>query len=63
MDDYRSRLIDETRELRERLGKLREFIHSGRIRNLNRKDQELLRQQEKAMTEYHTILETRLARG
>ena len=60
--DYRSRLITETSQLRERLGKLREFINTSIVyRKMSNKDKLLLVDQEKAMTNYHTILETRLA--
>lgn len=62
MDDFRSRLIDESMQLKERLVKLGSFIRSKNIRNLPRKDQELLRQQYEVMTKYDDILETRLAR-
>lgn len=62
MNDFRSRLIDESRELKERLTKLRTFINSGQIRNLDKQDQELLISQEDVMTQYDDIIETRLAR-
>jgi len=61
MDDFRSRLIDETSELNEKLIKLRTFNNSKRIRDLPTKQQALLREQEKVMHRYHEILETRLA--
>jgi hypothetical protein len=60
--DYRSRLTTEVTELRDRLGKLRDFINNSDVyKNLGNKDKLLLVDQEKAMTRYHTILETRLA--
>jgi len=61
MNDFRSRLIDETRVLNDKLIKLRTFNNSKRIRDLSTKQQALLREQEKVMHRYHEILETRLA--
>jgi len=61
-EDYRSRLITETSQLRDRLWKLREFINTSVVyRKLDNKNKLLLVDQEKAMTRYHTILETRLS--
>lgn len=59
--DYRSRLITENRELRERLGKLRSFINGKDYRKIPTGEKLLLAKQEKAMTDYHSITETRLA--
>lgn len=60
--DHRSRLIIETTELRKRLGKLRAFINNSPIyRKLSSKEKLLLVDQESLMTQYHTVLETRLA--
>lgn len=61
--DYRSRLITESRELRERLGRLREFINGRDFRKVPTEEKLLLNKQERAMTEYHTLLETRLAKN
>lgn len=61
MDDHRARLINETKELKERLIKLRAFNRSKDFRNISKKNQELLLEQEKTMERYHIILETRLA--
>lgn len=63
MNDYRSRLITENKELMDRLSKLRNFINSSRVRDLDNREQVLLIVQEQAMSKYHDVLEERLARS
>ena len=63
MNDYRSRLITESQELKERLVKLTTFINGKQIHNLNQRDQKLLLKQQAAMREYDDILEGRLSRS
>lgn len=60
--DYRSRLISEESELKEKIVKLREFIHSETFEDLDIEYKYLLCQQAEAMKKYHDILNTRLAR-
>ena len=62
MDDFRSRLIAESMELKDRLAKLRDFINGKKFRHLDRRDRELLYQQQGIMSAYNDVLEQRLAR-
>ena len=62
MDDYRSRLITESLELKEKITKLKAFIDGKGISKLHQIDKDLLRNQYGVMKHYHDILETRLAR-
>jgi len=61
MADYRSRLIVEKNELKEKLDKLKAFIDSESIAKLDERNRELLRSQYMTMKDYLFILESRLA--
>ena len=63
MNDYRSRLIVEARDLKEKLDKLRAFNNGENTDNISKEDKQLLLDQQDIMKKYHDILETRLARS
>lgn len=59
---FEHRLIDEERELTTRLGNLQKFCKTSAFEDLPQKDQDLLLQQEEAMTNYQFILRLRIDR-
>ena len=61
MDDFKSRLTNESIQLKDKLIKLNKFMESKDAENLGRYDRELLIMQERVMSEYHDILEERLS--
>jgi len=63
MQPHEQRVLDEKRELDERLVKLVSFITSSpTFRSLDPEDQRLMREQRKAMLDYSDTLESRIAR-
>lgn len=62
-ETFKDRLLVEHQDLNGKLLKLSEFLNSpDKISKLDIDDQKLLFQQEKVMTEYVIILQTRLDR-
>jgi len=61
MDDFKSRLTNESIQLKDKLIKLNKFMESKDAENLGRYDRELLIMQERVMSEYRDILEERLS--
>ena len=59
-DNFKTRLLAETAELRDRLTKLREFIKSDKFLEIDSSQQALLKIQSKAMDTYHYCLCARL---
>src|SRR5215469_7111080 len=62
MEDYQQRVVDEERELREKLKKLEAFVASDVFAGMAREDQSLLRKQHGYMANYLDILERRIVR-
>lgn len=62
MNDFKSRLLEEQAQLKERLDKLKEFNNSDRVININDVQRSLLRIQEGAMQTYHECLKARIER-
>ena len=63
MDDYRSRLIDESMQLKERLTNLKAFLNGGVFNSLLRRDKVFLQEQYDVMKKDYDILEERLTRS
>lgn len=58
---YQQRAIDERRDLKERLEKLSDFVQKSEIyKSLSKEEQQLLRGQLFAMTEYYDLLDQRI---
>ena len=63
MRPHQQRVLDEKRELDERLVKLSEFISASAIfKALDDQDRNLMRDQQRAMMDYSDALEGRIAR-
>ncbi len=62
LQDWQTRIIDEKRELDERMTKLDAFIQSEPFQSLPQRDQYLLQEQYEAMDRYSDILKQRIAR-
>lgn len=61
MKDWQQRVVDESEELEEKLGKLGEFLESDSFYDLDNKNQELLVKQRDFMYSYHAVLRERIA--
>lgn len=61
MSDFIERVKKEMEDLTIKVKALRDFLSSEKIQNLDEKNQSLLKSQEKAMSEYLSILEERLS--
>lgn len=62
MELYQSRVLDEKRELDERLERLVAFIKSAAFYRVSQEDRDLLSEQEAHMTRYSDVLRRRIAR-
>ncbi len=63
MKPHEQRVVDEQKELSEKLTKLQVFIASSPIfKELDERDQELLEEQQLAMLDYQEILDERISR-
>ena len=62
MNTWIGRLVDEEKQLEERISKLRKFIASDNFVNLEETDKTLLTLQHSVMRTYHQIIQKRLAR-
>jgi len=62
MEPWQERVVAETRDLDERISKLREMTLSKEFRSLPDADRALLKQQLVAMVEYQGILYKRIVR-
>lgn len=62
MTDYKTRLLAERDELKDRADKLELFFHTDTYRSIDQTDQLLLKDQYAAMTEYLAVLDKRIAR-
>lgn len=62
MSDFKSRLLEEQAQLKERYDKLKEFNNSDRVITLNDVQRSLLRIQEGAMRTYYECLKARIER-
>lgn len=60
LPDYARRLVQELKDLNEKLQKLRVFEHTVRFKELDRDEQIFLYRQEDAMREYADILAERI---
>lgn len=60
-ETFLDRLKKERSELFDKTDKLGQFIYSGKIKTIEVKQQQLLRQQLKAMSEYLAILDERIS--
>ena len=61
MSDWKERLLQERKELDDKLVKFRYFLKTDEFMELEYKDKVLLRKQNHAMTEYLDILVQRIA--
>ena len=61
MSDWKERLLQERKELDDKLVKFRYFLKTDEFMNLDYRDKVLLRKQNHAMTEYLDILAQRIA--
>lgn len=62
LQDFQQRVVDEKQELDDKLDKLRVFLRSDRALALDFTDRSLLVMQERAMTDYTSILADRINR-
>lgn len=63
MQPHEERIVEERRELSERIVKLAKFISASEIFNtLHKIDQDLLKEQRDAMISYHDALDARIER-
>lgn len=62
LEPWQVRVLEEYRELDERLGKLATYVWSSAFQRLALEDQELLRDQLAAMSTYYNILARRIER-
>ena len=61
MDDYKSRLRKELKDLNFKIEKLNNFIEKNEIfKTIDLKEQELLKEQREIMTKYANILRKRI---
>lgn len=60
MDNYKTRLETEEKELNEKINKLNSFIDSEDFNNIVLKQQALLRMQLTTMNKYSSILKERM---
>ena len=60
---YITRMLEEKKELDEKLAKLKAFFHTPVFLKLSCEDQELLLEQESVMDRYSGILDTRIRRA
>ena len=58
--DFKTRLLEETRELAIKLNKLNEFMASDKFIELDRENKDLLYEQQRTMSTYLQILGKRL---
>ena len=58
--DFKTRLLEETRELAIKLNKLNEFMASDKFIELDRENKDLLYEQQRNMSTYLQILGKRL---
>jgi len=61
MQPYQERVVEEKRELDEKLAKLREFIVGEAFASVDENEQVRLKAQESAMTVYSSILGDRIS--
>tara|TARA_R110000851_G_scaffold143106_2_gene281939 strand:+ start:639 stop:857 length:219 start_codon:yes stop_codon:yes gene_type:complete len=61
-DTFKERLLIETQDLAEKINKLNTFMATKMFMVLNRKDKDLLYEQQRAMSVYLQILGKRLER-
>jgi len=61
LQPHQQRVVDEKRELDEKLGKLITFIHESVFTGLSKEEQKLLVRQQNVMTDYSQILAERIA--
>ena len=60
MEDYKERLIDEQKELKEKVSKLTEFMNSEEYYKLSPNNRLILKNQKIAMDLYLQVLNTRV---
>lgn len=60
MSDFKDRLVTEHSELSEKIEKLSNFLESERFSDIDKEQQELLKQQYQVMLEYQQILIQRI---
>lgn len=61
MEDYQKRIVDEKKELDHRINRLSAFLNGDAFSRLSAGEQRLLHLQCKAMEEYSSILNDRIA--
>jgi len=59
--DYVQRIMDEQKQLGERIDKLGAFLKTEMFTTLNSRQRALMIEQREVMREYHDILDARLA--
>ena len=59
-ENWRARLVNEEKEMSDKLNKLGEFIHSRAFRDVMPAEQALLQEQDDAMRSYVHILRKRI---
>lgn len=60
MEDWKERLVNEQKELKERLAKLTDFINSEEFYKLSENNRQLLKNQKIAMELYLSVLNMRV---
>ena len=60
MEDYQQRVIEEKKELDEKINKLRIFLGASPFKSLTVENQSLLKDQYVVMAQYSTILAKRI---
>lgn len=61
MEDYQKRVVDEKKELDEKIKKLSFFLSGKMIKSVSDEEKTRLENQKKAMREYSDILEERIS--
>jgi hypothetical protein len=61
MQDFQQRVVDEKTALDEKLSKLDAFILTDRFNKLPNAEQDRMQRQQKAMTDYSTVLSERVS--
>lgn len=60
MEAFKLRLLEEAKELKNKINKLHDFLYSQDFMNISQKQKNLLREQYKIMNLYYNILDLRI---
>lgn len=60
MQEWQERVVEENEELKGKIGRLTDFIHSTSLHEVDKAEQGRMMKQLDTMEEYHRILEARI---